>query len=138
MLKLLTINRRGWVATWLQSRRRARVLASAAPAPPATPPTPVITGFTVADENGELQASVTWSWNGQGWPEASPAQFYLYIEDDSGQQPVSVYTVLIPATGRTAFLTGYAPANDTNYTLNIRYQKSGHFSGWATAQANPY
>ena len=139
MTKLPTIDRRSWLAMWLQRRRRARARAAQpddAPAPPAVPPAPVITVFEVIDDgNGNVDLNLTWTWDGLGWPDDGVFAVYVSSDDSHGE----LNAANVPGPGRTCSLPAILPAADIQYACRVVYVKDGTVGAFSDyAYGNPY
>lgn len=132
-----TINRRGWLATQWQDRRRKRRFRNK----PVVPPAPVAVTFEVIDNAGVIDVNITWAWEGLGWP--ADGYFYIYIEKDDthtqGGGTVPVTAAVVAATERNCSLAGIDQAEDIGYYCRLKYQKNtaaSPFTEWIGG--NPY
>jgi hypothetical protein len=138
MMALPKINRAGWLATWLQNRRRARAKTVI----PAQPPAPVIVSFQVIDNGGMIDMNIVWTWDGQGWPD--DGNFLVYAEfltqDETGDEyRRGAVAGSVPGPGRSLSVQGIFPAADTSYYCKVQYRKGNVTSAYSVeACGNPY
>ena len=103
---------------------------------PAMPPAPVITLFEVIDDgNGNVDINLTWTWDGQGWPE--DGVFTVYVSSDNA--PGEINAAMVPCPARSCSLAAVLPAADIQYACRVVYVKDatvGTFSDYA--YGNPY
>jgi hypothetical protein len=119
---------RGWLATWLQDRRRLRK-QMATPPPAPTPNAPVITG-------------VRFEW---GTSEPEYADVWVDWTFDHGTLPLASIEVFVSVDGGDFGLVATVPSNFTGFhqstatlgeaqlTYQVRYRDGTTFGPWSNA-----
>ena len=131
------INRHGWLAIWLQGRRRKR--AHPLITRPDQPPAPVVTLFEVIDNNGMIDVNVAWSWDGQGWPDDGVFLITIDADDDASGGVLFLANALVAGPGRTCSMASIGVAEDKGYYCRVKYKKDTDASAdSATVYGNPY
>jgi hypothetical protein len=136
MTKTPTINRRGWLAWWLQKRRRARANTM-----PAIPPSPVVVTFEVIDNGGMIDMNIAWTWDGRGWPDDGIFMVDILADDtvDQGGGIISLASAVVACPGRSYSTQGVCVAEDKGYYCRVLYKKDTVSSAYsATVYGNPY
>jgi hypothetical protein len=134
MTKTPTINRRGWLAWWLQKRRRARANGK-----PAIPPSPVVILFQVIDDGGMIDMNVVWTWDGHGWPDDGVFTVDILADDLVHGGIMSLTNAFVACPGRSYSIQGVCVAEDKVYYCRVLYKKDTVSSDYsATVYGNPY
>ena len=100
------------------------------------PPAPVITSFQVVDNTESMvDMDLSWTWEGQGWPEDGFFAFYVSSDNTQGETLAST----VPGNTRNTTLGAVLQADDIMYFCRMRYVRSGVQGNYSNlAQGNPY
>ena len=134
MMSQPKINRRGWLAWWLQKRRRARANGK-----PAIPPSPVVILFQVIDNGGMIDMNVYWTCDGHGWPDDGVFTVELLADDLVHGGIMSLTSAFVACPGRSYSAQGLCVTEDKGYYCRVLYRKDTTSSFYSVmVQGSPY